>query len=153
LSCPDPHYAARWTGIVGLFAGNLHVVVDFLTGLLCQFKPDRPLGLFCLNRCPLNRVLIRCNIVHFDSDDIAAAQLAVDRQIEQSQVARFTLDLQLRTGWPDMLWPERRLGSDQLEAGPAEAGPLSSAAAPLRFIIARTAKTTNGIRDGRWRLS
>jgi hypothetical protein len=37
----------------------------------------------------------KCNIIDFESDNIAAAELAVDRQVEQGQVARFALDLEL----------------------------------------------------------
>ena len=44
------------------------------------------------------------NIFDFEADDIAAAQLAIDRQIEQSQVADTSIELQARPYGPDMSW-------------------------------------------------
>jgi hypothetical protein len=49
-----------------------------------------------------------------DSDDVAAAKLAVDRQIEQRQVASAFFDLEFRSDRPDLFWPQRRLCPCQL---------------------------------------
>jgi hypothetical protein len=45
------------------------------------------------------------NVLDLEGDNIATAQLAVDRHIEHRQVARAPRDLQLGADRPDVLWP------------------------------------------------
>lgn len=45
---------------------------------------------------------------------ITAAQLAVDRQIEESEIPFFAVDLQLRPNRPNVARSQRRLGTDEL---------------------------------------
>ena len=65
--------------LAGPFAGGPEIVIDRLTGLLAQFKSDRPPGLLLPNRCAICRVSARSDILYLDGDDIAPAKLAVDR--------------------------------------------------------------------------
>ena len=59
-----------------------YVVIDRLSGLLGQFKPDGLPGLLLPHRRPIDRIPARCNILDLEGNDIAATQLAVDGQIE-----------------------------------------------------------------------
>src|SRR5262245_38160746 len=52
------------------------------------------------------------NVIDADSDQIATAQLAVDRQVEQREVPLPTLDLQLGPDRPDVAWSQRWFGAD-----------------------------------------
>jgi uncharacterized protein YbjT (DUF2867 family) len=54
------------------------------------------------------------NIIDADGDQIATAQLAVDRQVEQRQVALPVLDLQLGPDRPNVARSQRRFGADYL---------------------------------------
>ena len=57
----------------------------------------------------------------FQSDNVAAAQLAVDGKVEHRQVACPPLDLELRSYRPHVLWPQRRLRPDQFALVPRRA--------------------------------
>ena len=57
-----------------------------LKTVFCQFKLNGSLGLALDNRNPFANALILDKIVYREFDQIAATQLAVDRDIEQSQV-------------------------------------------------------------------
>jgi hypothetical protein len=50
--------------------------------LFGHLEPHRHAGLFLAHRCALDGVAVRRNILHLESDNIATAQLAVDRKIE-----------------------------------------------------------------------
>src|SRR5215216_1954630 len=73
------------------------------------------------NRCAIRRVAAGGDILDPDCDDVAAAKLAVDRQIEHREVANSTFDLELRPDRPDMFRSQRRLGSCQLAFVPGHA--------------------------------
>ena len=51
-------------------------------GLLRDFELDRPPGLFLYDGAPFSDPAAGANIVTFELDEIAAAELAVDRKIE-----------------------------------------------------------------------
>jgi hypothetical protein len=55
---------------------------------------------------------MRRNVLNLKRDDIATAQLAVDREIEHRQIARASLYLQLGSNCPNVLWSQRRLRTD-----------------------------------------
>ena len=63
-------------------ARNSQIVVDCLTSLFRQFELDWPPRFLLPHRRPIDRVPVRCNIIDFDSDDVATTELAVDRQVE-----------------------------------------------------------------------
>jgi len=75
--------------------GSLHIVIDSLAGLLTQFKSDRSPGFPLPDRCPIRRVPAGGDILDPELDDVTVAKLAVDRQIEHSEVASAALDLEL----------------------------------------------------------
>jgi len=56
-------------------------VINGLAGLLAQFKSDRPPSFLLSNRCAIRRVAAGGDILDPDSDDVTAAKLAVDRQM------------------------------------------------------------------------
>src|SRR6266853_3822706 len=74
-------------------AGGPQVVVDGLPGLLGDFEPDRNASLFLPDRGTINGVAMGGDVVDLERDDIAAAQLAVDGEIENRQVPGTSLDL------------------------------------------------------------
>ena len=59
--------------------------------MLGHLESNRPAGLLLADRCTVDRMSMRRNVLDLDRDDIAPAQLAVDRQIEHRQVARTSL--------------------------------------------------------------
>src|SRR5229473_1469064 len=98
----------------GSFVGGFQVIIDGLAGLLAQFKSDRPPSFLLSNRCAIRRVAAGGDILDPDSDDITAAKLAVDRQIEQREVASAAFDMELRSDRPDVFWSQRWLCPCQL---------------------------------------
>jgi hypothetical protein len=66
---------------------QLQVLVDGLTGLVCQLEPDWPSRLLLPHRCTVHRIGVWGNVLDFDSHDVAAAKLAVDGQVKQGEVA------------------------------------------------------------------
>ncbi len=79
--------------LAGPFAGGPQIVIDRLAGLLAQFKSDRPPSFPLPDSCTIRRVAAAGDILDPDGDDITATKLAVDCQIEHSQIASATLDL------------------------------------------------------------
>ena len=75
-------------------ACNPKMLVDCLPCLLGQLEPDGPSGLLLSNRRPVQGVAVGGDIVDADGHHIATTQLAVDCEIEQSQVAGAPLQLQ-----------------------------------------------------------
>jgi hypothetical protein len=61
---------------------------------------------------------LRCDVGDAEADQVAAAQLAVDAEVEQRQVADAARELQRAANGPDILNPQRRLGADQLALVP-----------------------------------
>jgi hypothetical protein len=83
-------------------ASGFDVIVDGLPRLLRRLRPDGPTGLL-LSKCgAIDRIPARCNGLNPKCDDIAASQLAVDRQIEHCQVASPSVHLQSGTDRPNM---------------------------------------------------
>ena len=76
-----------------------------MSGLLCQFKPDRAPGLSLTHSRPIRGVAIGRNIIDFYGDNVAASQLAIDRQIEQRQIACLPSILEHRSDCPNVLRP------------------------------------------------
>ena len=74
---PSQTASARKQGFARFFTGNFYVVIDRLSGLLGQFKPDGLPGLLLPHRRPFDRISVRCDVLDLKRDDIAAAQFAV----------------------------------------------------------------------------
>src|SRR5208282_49916 len=71
------------------------VFVDRLPGLFGDLEPHRPAGLLLADRGTFNGVAVWGNILDLESHDIATAQLAVDGEVEQRQVALAVCHLKL----------------------------------------------------------
>lgn len=99
-------------------SGQPQVLVDCHAGLVCQFEAHRPARLFLPDGCAIHRVATRSHIVNADGDDITAAQLAIDRQIEEREVALLALDLQLGPDQPDVARSQWRFGAAELALVP-----------------------------------
>src|SRR5215467_6034624 len=96
-----------------LLSRDLQIVVDRFASLVRQLELDRTSRLLLPNRRPIDGVSPRGDIVHLKGNDITAAQLAVDGQVEHRQVSGATLYLQSRPYRPDVFRSERRLRTDQ----------------------------------------
>src|SRR5262252_19471 len=97
--------AAREQKVAGLLACRLEIVVDGLPRLIRQLELDRSARLPLADRRAVDRVAVRRNVLDLDGDNVAAAQLAVDRQIEHGEVSGAALDHQSGPNGPDVLWP------------------------------------------------
>jgi hypothetical protein len=53
----------------------------------------------------LDGMAIRSNVIDPDPDKIATTQLAIDRKIEQRQIANLSVDLQPGSDCPDVFLP------------------------------------------------
>jgi hypothetical protein len=60
------------------------------------------------------------HVADLQFDQVAAAQLAVDRQVEQGQVARLPLQFKADSDRPDLLRLQRRLLTDNLSLFPGQ---------------------------------
>src|ERR1700755_1097304 len=71
----------------GFLPAGFDVIVDSLPRLLSQFKPDGSTGLLLPHGGAIDCIPARRNVLDPKCDDIAAPQLAVDRQIEHRQIS------------------------------------------------------------------
>ena len=88
---------------------HTQVVINCLPGLFGDLESYRLAGLLLPDRCALNGVSMRSNVLELESDDITTAQFAIDSEIEQRQVALAVCHLKLSADRPDVLRPQRRL--------------------------------------------
>src|SRR5215475_15135847 len=113
--------AARKQKLAGLLARLPQVVFDRLPGLFGQLELDRPPRLALPDSRALDSVTGWGDILDFERHHVTTAQLAVDREIEHGEVSDATLNHQPRPDGPDVLCPQRGLGSDQLALVPGRA--------------------------------
>ena len=90
------------------------VLVDGQTRLVGQLEPHRPARLLLSDGRSVHRVAARRHVIDAHGDDVTAAQLAVDGEIEERKIALPVRHLQLRPDRPDVARPQRRLGADEL---------------------------------------
>jgi hypothetical protein len=102
--------------LAGPLVGSLQIIIDGLAGLFTHFKSDRPFLL--TDRCAIRGISAGGDILDPDGDDITAAKLTVDRQIEHGQVASAAFDLEFRPDRPDVSGSQRWLRPDQLALVP-----------------------------------
>jgi hypothetical protein len=86
---------AREEKFSGFSSECFQVIIDCLARLLGHFKPDRLTRFLLPHRGTFNRIPIRGDVLDFEGNQIAAAELAIDRHVEHSEVAQTSLDLQL----------------------------------------------------------
>jgi hypothetical protein len=92
---------ARKEELAGPFAGGSEVRKqprEYARNLKADGPASLPLAHQRTRRCDA----LRRDILDRERQDIAAAQLAVDREIEEGEVARSAIGLQLRADRPDM---------------------------------------------------
>ena len=97
-----------------LASGQPQVFVDGHAGLVRQFEPHGTAGLLLPDCRAVHRVTAWGHVVDADGDNVTAAQFAVDRQVEQREIALLALDLELRSDRPDVARFQRWLGADEL---------------------------------------
>ncbi len=97
------------------------ILVDRLAGLIGQLKPNRPTGFLLSDRGAIHRIAARGDVLHAYRDDVATAQLAVDRQVEEGQIPLLALDLQLGPDRPHVARAQRWLSTDELALVPRHA--------------------------------
>jgi hypothetical protein len=76
--------------------------IERLPRLLGQFEPHRPIGFPLAQVGAVDRLAMRRHVIDAQCDEIASAQFAIDRQIEQGQVPYTQLKVQLGPNGPDM---------------------------------------------------
>src|SRR5215510_3993020 len=90
------------------------------SSLVRQLEPNRSPGLPLPNGCTIHRIATRRHVVDPNRDNVAATQLAVDRQIEQCEVAFTALHLQFGPDRPDMARPQGWLSTNHLPLVPRD---------------------------------
>jgi len=76
------------TGYTSGFGWNrLQIIIDGFAGLLGEFEAHRSPGLVLTDGCPVHGIATRRDIAQPEADQIASAQLAVDSEVEQRQIA------------------------------------------------------------------
>jgi hypothetical protein len=113
-------------------AGFLQEVVNGLPGLIRQLELDRSPGLLLPDGRTIDRIAIRSDIFDPQGDDVATTQLAVNRKIEKGKVAGPPFDQEPGSNRPDLVWPQRGFGSDQLALVPGGAASFSEGAVFVR---------------------
>ncbi len=96
-----------------------------LPGLLCDLELNGPPRLPLHDRSSAPHPAIEGYIVNPKRDEVAGSQLAVERQIQQSQVANSVRNLEPDPNGPDLLGFERWFRSDQLAPVPRCCGSAS----------------------------
>ena len=100
--------------LAGAAARGPQVVVERVARHLGQLEADGPAGLALADSGAVDGVAVGRHVIDAQRDQIAAAQLAVDGEVEQRQVAGTPLQLQLRPDGPHVAGPQRRLGTGEL---------------------------------------
>src|SRR6185437_4741313 len=96
-------------------------IVNGLTGLISQHELDRSPCLLLSDGRTVDGIAIRSDVFDPQGDDVATSQLAVDRKVEHGKVAGPSFDQESGSDRPDLVWAQRRLGSDQLALVPGRA--------------------------------
>jgi len=108
-----------WEEVVPIsFGGHLDPVVQRPACVLRDLKLDRPASLLLSYRRPMFDRAIGCYIFDRQSEEIAAAQLAVDCKVEHCEIARTIAELKAGTNGSDVLRLERWLLSNELTLVP-----------------------------------
>jgi hypothetical protein len=110
-------WLATTTGKQPLFRfplGRRQIGIHGVSGLLGDLEPDGPTRLSLLDSSSLDRVSVWSYVLEAEPYQITSAELAVYSEVEESQVAESTIELQARAYRPDMLWLERWLCTNKL---------------------------------------
>jgi hypothetical protein len=91
---------ARWRGVA-------KPIADCRPGLLGNLELDRPAGFLLNNSSAVANMPSFAYVVDPEPHKVAAAQLAIDREIEQGEVAALVFELESDPDRPDLLGLER----------------------------------------------
>ncbi len=80
-----------------------------LAGRFGQLEGNRPTGLLLDDGGAQSHAVAQVDVGNAQPDEVAAAQLAVDRDVEHGEVADATIVLEAGANGPDVLGFERRL--------------------------------------------
>ena len=72
--------------------------------MLGNLKLDRPTGFSLTDGGAVSYLAANANVVDAQLDEVAAAQLTVDGEVEQCEVAPAPLKLEPNADCPDLLW-------------------------------------------------
>jgi len=89
--------------------------------LVCQLETHRSARLLLSDGRSVHRVAARRHVIDAQGNDITAAQLAVDSEVEERQIALSIRHLELSSYRPDVAWSQRWLGADELSFIPRHA--------------------------------
>jgi hypothetical protein len=91
---------------------------ESLPRLLGDSELNGPLGLLLHDDCPRGNALAMRNVPHAQLHEITRSKLAVDGQVEQSELPSPRRELQANANCPDLFQPQRRLLNDELALVP-----------------------------------
>ena len=132
---PIAHTAPSEQIFTSALAGFIQEVVNGLPGLIRQLELDRSTGLLLPDGRTIDRIAIRSKIFDAQGDDVATAQLAVDLKVEKGKVAGSSFDQEPGPDRPDLVWPQRRFGSNQLAFVPGCATSFSGELSSSGMIV------------------
>jgi hypothetical protein len=101
---------------------DMHPVGDGVARWLCQLEGNRPTGLLLDDRRSRPNGHPCDHVIQPQLYEIAAAQLAVDREVEQREITYAMVDGQPRSDFPDVLGLQRRLRADDAAGVPGLVG-------------------------------
>lgn len=93
--------------------GSSHPVADCCSGLFSNFELDGPARLPLDHGGAVANMPSHTYVVDSQPHEIAAAQLAIDREIEQGEIAAMLFKLQSDPDGPDLLWFQRTFLTDE----------------------------------------
>jgi hypothetical protein len=105
--------AAREQVLLGPKLGTGYPIADRRPGLLGDLELDRPTGFLLNNSSAVANMPSHAYVVDPEPHKVAAAQLAIDREIEQGEVAAMVFELESDSDRPDLLWLKRALLADE----------------------------------------
>jgi hypothetical protein len=91
------------------------------SGLFRDLELNRTAGLVLDDRCSVSHVSAGSNLIDPKADEIAAAKLAVDGEVEHRQIAFAVLDLKSDANGPDLFRPEWTLLANETAFVPCNA--------------------------------
>jgi len=104
--------------VVRLQPGLLDPLLHRIPGGRCDLELHRALGLVLHHHGTGCHLVAVADVPDLEADEVAAAKLAVDSQIEEGELAHPALHLQANTEGPDVLELERCLPTDDLALVP-----------------------------------
>src|SRR5262249_24597383 len=110
--------ATREQVLARLTAGDAKIIVEGLARRLGQLEANGTAGFPLPDICSVDGVAIGRHVIDAQCHEIAAAELAIDGQIEHRQIARALFKLQLGADGPDMTGPQRRFRAGYLALVP-----------------------------------